>query len=123
MDNYHGELDNKEDNNISTATHNSTAPEEIKDLARKQEILSKYPYVVCLVYATWCGPCTAFKPIFAKYASDNVSKAFFCQENAELRLTEGIRGIPTVVVYKNRNIIERVVGGDTKRLDEILPPL
>lgn len=123
MENYHGELDTKEENNLSTATHNSTAPEEIKELARKEELLNKYPYVVCLVYATWCGPCKAFKPVYAQYAADNVSKAYFIQENADLKLTEGIRGIPTVVVYKNKKILERIVGGDTKRLDEILPPL
>jgi len=129
MENYHGELESSSvsGGNSSGSNHtpgsNALAPKEITNAQQKTDILRSYPLVVVLVYATWCGPCTAFKPQYAAYAMDNASKAFFCQENVELRLSDGVRGIPTMVVYKGERIVERIVGADLERLKEILPPL
>lgn len=123
MENYHGELDRSNESSSTISTTNATAPLELQTAEQKNELVSKKPYVVCLVYATWCGPCTAFKPTFAKFAQDNASKAYFAQENIDLRLSDGVRSIPTMVVYKNGRVIEQIVGPDLNRLQEILPPL
>lgn len=123
MENYHGEMESTSVSGSNVPISNATAPKEILNAQQKAEILRSYPLVVVLVYATWCGPCTAFKPQYADYAKDNASKAYFCQENVELRLSDGVRGIPTMLVYKGDRIVERIVGGDLDRLKEILPPL
>jgi thioredoxin 1 len=124
MENYHGDLEATSVSGDSPlSTTNSTAPKEIANGQQKADLLKSYPIVVVLVYATWCGPCTAFKPQYAAYAMNNASKAYFCQENADLRLSPGVRGIPTMVVYKGGNPIERITGADLARLEEILPPL
>jgi thioredoxin 1 len=122
MENYHGEMESS-DSQPNLSTSDATAPMELKTMEQKRELILKRPYVVSLVYASWCGPCQQFKPQFANYARDNVSKAYFAQENIDLRLSDGVRSIPTMVVYKNGNVIERIVGPDLKRLDEILPPV
>jgi thioredoxin 1 len=129
MENYHGELEsssvnpqqNQQQPPLSTA--NSTAPVELTTAADFDAAKARFPYVVILVYATWCGPCNAFKPQYAKYAVDNTSKAKFFQTNNDLRLVNGISAIPTLVVFKNGRLIETIVGADLKRLAEVLPPL
>lgn len=123
MENYHGEMESSSISGNNVPISDATAPKEILTAQQKAEILRSYPIVVVLVYATWCGPCTAFKPQYAAYAKDNASKAYFCQENVELRLSDGVRGIPTMLVYKGERIVERIVGGDLDSLKDILPPL
>jgi thiol-disulfide isomerase/thioredoxin len=106
-------------------TSKSTDPLELVNAQQKREILSKYPMVVVLVYASWCGPCQSFKPEYASFARQNVSKAFFAKENLELRLStnEGVRGVPTLLVYKSGRLIKQIVGGDLGALNEVLPPI
>ena len=130
MENYHGELESTNVNpmsnsNTPAAAGGAKAPLELTNAQQKREVLSKYPMVVVLVYASWCGPCQSFKPAYATYARDNVSKAYFAQENLDLRLStqEGVRGVPTMCVYKSGRLVKQIVGGDLNALAEFLPPL
>lgn len=127
MDNYHGTLESTSVSSGGQQQMNAvvdvTAPLEITNFEDKKKILTSSPTTVCLIYANWCGPCQQFKPIYAQYAKDNVSKARFIQENYDLKLTEGVRGVPSLIVYKGERVVERIVGGDIGKLEEILPPL
>lgn len=131
MENYHGELESTNVNPMANApaagpaAGKATAPLELTTAQQKREVLSKYPMVVVLVYASWCGPCQSFKPAYAAYAADNVSKAYFAQENLDLKLStqEGVRGVPTMCIYKSGRLVKQIVGGDLSALAEFLPPL
>lgn len=123
MDNYHGTMDSASNGLQPVAVTDAKAPIEITSMEDKKKILTSSPITVCLIYANWCGPCQGFKPVYAEYAKNNVSKAKFIQENFDLKLTEGVRGVPSIFVYKGERVVERIVGGDTAKLDEILPPI
>ena len=66
--------------------------------------------------AAWCGPCKVLKPIMEKLSDEFKDKANFyyadIDENAiNSASAAGVRGVPTVVVYKKGEEIARKVGG------------
>ena len=66
--------------------------------------------------AAWCGPCKALKPIMDRLALEYKDRANFFYgdiENAAINTASaaGIRGVPTVVIYKGKTEVDRKVGG------------
>ena len=66
--------------------------------------------------ASWCAPCRALKPIMEKLSDEFKDKANFyyadIDENAiNTASAAGVRGVPTVVVYKKGEEVARKVGG------------
>ena len=74
-------------------------------------------------WATWCGPCRMIAPIIAKLAEkyDGKISVGKCdvEENEDLAAEFGIRNIPTILFFKNGEVVDKVVGavGEAK-LDE-----
>ena len=69
-------------------------------------------------WATWCGPCKAIAPIIAELAEEYDGRLVVgkCdgEENDELALEFGIRNIPTILFFKNGEIVDKFVGATTK---------
>lgn len=69
-------------------------------------------------WAPWCGPCNMLAPVIDELAnsnSDNVKIAKVnVDENGETAAKYGIRSIPTVILFKNGEEVERVVGVNSK---------
>ena len=66
--------------------------------------------------AAWCGPCKALKPVMDKLAGEYKDKASFYYADIEdgginTGSAAGIRGVPTVIVYKKGVEVDRKVGG------------
>lgn len=65
-------------------------------------------------WASWCGPCRVQGPILDKVASSVGSSAVIgkvnVDEQAELAQKYGIQSIPTLIVFKNGEINQRLVG-------------
>ena len=66
--------------------------------------------------AAWCGPCKALKPVMDKLAGEYKDKAVFYYADIEdgginTGSAAGIRGVPTVIVYKKGVEVDRKVGG------------
>ncbi len=55
--------------------------------------------------ATWCGPCKALAPVVDKLADETVGKYKVCKVDIDeapgITAKFGVRGVPTVVVFKN----------------------
>ena len=85
---------------------------------------SKNDKVIIDFWADWCNPCLAFKKTFVA-ASDEYSDIKFLSANADdnedLCSKYGVRGIPTVILIKDGNVIARKSGAINKDcLNELL---
>ncbi len=66
--------------------------------------------------AEWCGPCKALKPLMDKLSDEYKNKASFYYADIEdgginTGSAAGIRGVPTVIIYKKGIEVDRKVGG------------
>ena len=80
-------------------------------------------------WATWCGPCKAIAPIVDEVATEYEGKAVVCKCNVDAcddaPMTYGIRSIPTLLFFKNGELVDRHVGAIAKadlaaKLDALL---
>src|SRR5574343_931905 len=69
-------------------------------------------------WAEWCGPCRILGPILDELATEVGDKALICKvnvdENGELAQQYGIRGIPTMIFFKNGQVAKTLVGVQPK---------
>jgi thioredoxin 1 len=65
-------------------------------------------------YADWCGPCQALKPVLEKLSDDFKGKVAFgkinVDHNRETAGKYGIMSIPTLIIFKNGKLADRLVG-------------
>jgi thioredoxin 1 len=69
-------------------------------------------------WATWCGPCVAIAPAVEQLASELAGKAKVFKvnvdEEGELAMKFGIMSIPALIVFKNGQEVDRMVGAGPK---------
>ena len=85
---------------------------ELTDATFANETASGVVVVDC--WATWCGPCKKLSPIVDKVAEDYEGKAVFAKldvdENPEVCEQQGIMSIPTLLFFKNGQLVDKSVG-------------
>ncbi len=86
---------------------------EITDANFEQVIASDKPVLVDF-WAEWCGPCKMIGPIVEELAGDFEGKAVVgkldVQENSQIPAKFGVRNIPTLLVFKNGQLVDKQVG-------------
>lgn len=71
-------------------------------------------------WAPWCGPCRMLSPVIDKLAEEFEGKAKVCKVNTdeqeELSAQFGIRSIPTMLFFKNGEIVDQMVGATSEQV-------
>jgi thioredoxin 1 len=69
-------------------------------------------------WAEWCGPCKMIGPLVEELAGDYEGKAVIAKlnvdENPETTARFGVRSIPTLLVFKNGQIVDKQIGAVPK---------
>lgn len=83
-----------------------------------QEVLKSSNLVMVDFWATWCGPCKIVAPVVEELAKEYEGKVTFVKvntdENQDLATRYSIRGIPTLMFFKEGNVMDQVVGAVPK---------
>ena len=68
-------------------------------------------------WATWCGPCRAIAPYIEELAKEYDGKIVVgkcdVEENDDIVMEFGVRNIPTILFFKNGEVVDRLVGGQS----------
>lgn len=102
---------------------------EFTDENFDNEVLKSDVPVLVDFWAEWCGPCHAIAPTIAEIANDfsgriKVGKVNV-DKNQQTAMKFGIRSIPSMLIFKNGNVANQVIGAVpkgsiTKLLDEVV---
>ena len=90
---------------------------EITD-ANFQEVISSDKPVLVDFWAEWCGPCKMIGPVVEELAGDYEGKAIVGKVNVDLNpgvsAEFGVRSIPTLLVFKGGQVVDKQVGAVPK---------
>ena len=93
----------------------------VTDASFEQDVLKAEGAVLVDYWAEWCGPCKMIAPVLDEIAQTYQGKLKVCKlnidENQDTPPTFGVRGIPTLMLFKNGNVDATKVGALSK------PPL
>jgi len=89
------------------------------------EVLRSDQPVLVDFWAPWCGPCRMIAPIVEQLSAENSGKAKIAKLNVDdspnLAASYGVNSIPTVMIFKNGEVVDRFVGVQAKtRLQDAL---
>ena len=87
---------------------------EVNDANFDEEVLRSEKPLLVDFWAAWCGPCRALAPIVDEIASAYNGRAVVgkmdVDRNAATPQRYGIRGIPTLLIFKGGQVKEQIVG-------------
>jgi thioredoxin 1 len=96
----------------------SDAIVHVSDASFEQDVLSSDVPVLVDFWAEWCGPCKMIAPILDEIAGEYAGKVKICKvdvdANPEVPGKFGIRGIPTLILFKDGNAEATKVGALSK---------
>ena len=96
----------------------SDAVIKLTDDAFQSEVLDNETPTLVDFWAEWCGPCRALAPVIEEAGTAYAGKVKVCKmnidENPDTPKKYGVRGIPTLTVFKNGDVEATKVGALSK---------
>jgi len=87
---------------------------EVTDATFDEVVLKSDKPVMVDFWAAWCGPCRMVAPIMDQLTAEYAGKAVIAKvdvdANQKFAAEYGVRNIPTVLVFKNGEVVEKQVG-------------
>ena len=91
---------------------------EFSDSNFEQEVLNSDTPVLVDFWAEWCGPCRMIGPVVEELATEYDGKAKIgkmnIDNNPDTPMKYGVRSIPTLLVFKNGEVVDKIVGAVPK---------
>jgi thioredoxin 1 len=92
----------------------------LTDANFQAEVLDSDKPVLVDFWATWCGPCRIIAPVIEELAAEFEGKAVIgkvdVDHNPQVAMNFGIRSIPTLLFFKNGQVVDQLVGTAPKRV-------
>ena len=82
-----------------------------------QDTIQGNDLVLVDIWAPWCGPCLALAPVLEEVAKENpniVVAKLNQDENPGTAQNYGVMGLPTMLLFKNGELVDRIVGNQPK---------
>lgn len=90
----------------------------VTDASFENDVLKASGPVLLDYWADWCGPCKAIAPVLKDIANEYAGKLTVAKinidENPQAPAKYGVRGIPTLTIFKNGNVEATKVGALSK---------
>lgn len=95
-------------------------PIAVTDSTFKEEVINSEAPVLVDFWAAWCGPCRMIAPMIEELADEFEGRAKIVKmdvdNNPQTPMQFGIRSIPTLLFFKDGEVVDQLIGASSKRV-------